>query len=61
MVCALFLNRIGVEDLLIAGKGLFLGSGRSLASAGPGGAVICYILMGTGKMFDCYQHFNPMA
>ncbi|CAP49208.1 uncharacterized protein PODANS_5_5340 [Podospora anserina S mat+] len=29
------------------GNGLFLGSGRSLASAGPGGAVLCYILMGT--------------
>ncbi|KAK3989685.1 hypothetical protein QBC44DRAFT_80531 [Cladorrhinum sp. PSN332] len=29
------------------GNGLFLGSGRSLASAGPGGAVVCYILMGT--------------
>ena len=29
--------------------GLFLGSGRSLASAGPGGAVVAYILMGTGE------------
>ncbi|KAK2748080.1 hypothetical protein FQN55_004631 [Onygenales sp. PD_40] len=29
------------------GNGLFLGSGRSLASAGPGGAVLSYILMGT--------------
>ncbi|TAQ89173.1 hypothetical protein B7494_g2498 [Chlorociboria aeruginascens] len=29
------------------GNGLFLGSGRSLAGAGPGGAVLCYILMGT--------------
>ncbi|KAK4462217.1 hypothetical protein QBC42DRAFT_176586 [Cladorrhinum samala] len=29
------------------GNGLFLGSGRSLASAGPGGAVVCYVLMGT--------------
>jgi len=27
--------------------GLFLGSGTSIASAGPGGAVVCYILMGT--------------
>jgi hypothetical protein len=27
--------------------GLFLGSGRSLASAGPGGAVLSYVLMGT--------------
>ncbi|PGH11512.1 hypothetical protein AJ80_07078 [Polytolypa hystricis UAMH7299] len=29
------------------GNGLFLGSGRSLAAAGPGGAVMCYVLMGT--------------
>lgn len=29
------------------GNGLFLGSGRSLARAGPGGAVMCYMLMGT--------------
>lgn len=29
--------------------GLFLGSGRSLASAGPGGAVVAYVLMGTGE------------
>ena len=28
-------------------SGLFLGSGRSLASAGPGGAVLSYILVGT--------------
>ncbi|KAL1953034.1 hypothetical protein VTO42DRAFT_3743 [Malbranchea cinnamomea] len=28
------------------GNGLFLGSGRSLAGAGPGGAVVAYILMG---------------
>ncbi|KAK4108134.1 amino acid transporter-like protein [Canariomyces notabilis] len=28
------------------GNGLFLGCGRSLASAGPGGAVVCYVLMG---------------
>ncbi|KAI1913774.1 hypothetical protein LOZ53_002226 [Ophidiomyces ophidiicola] len=28
------------------GNGLFLGSGRSLAGAGPGGAVIAYLLMG---------------
>ncbi|KAK3319967.1 putative amino acid transporter, partial [Cercophora scortea] len=27
--------------------GLFLGSGRSIAGAGPGGAVVCYLLMGT--------------
>ncbi|KAL2760300.1 hypothetical protein ACRALDRAFT_1067117 [Sodiomyces alcalophilus JCM 7366] len=27
--------------------GLFLGSGRSIAGAGPGGAVLCYLLMGT--------------
>ncbi|KAM7191108.1 hypothetical protein V8F20_009426 [Naviculisporaceae sp. PSN 640] len=27
--------------------GLFLGSGRSLAAAGPGGALVCYLLMGT--------------
>jgi amino acid transporter len=27
--------------------GLFLGSGRSVAGAGPGGAVVCYVLMGT--------------
>jgi len=26
--------------------GLFLGCGRSIASAGPGGAVMAYILMG---------------
>ncbi|KKZ65305.1 hypothetical protein EMCG_08821 [[Emmonsia] crescens] len=29
------------------GNGLFLGSGRSLSSAGPGGAVLGYVLMGT--------------
>ncbi|KAM3072657.1 hypothetical protein ACMFMF_006993 [Clarireedia jacksonii] len=29
------------------GNGLFLGSGRSLAGAGPGGAVMAYIIMGT--------------
>ncbi|KAL2024839.1 hypothetical protein VTK56DRAFT_5660 [Thermocarpiscus australiensis] len=29
------------------GNGLFLGCGTSLASAGPGGAVVCYVLMGT--------------
>ncbi|KAH6684577.1 proline-specific permease [Halenospora varia] len=29
------------------GNGLFLGSGRSLASVGPGGAVLSYILVGT--------------
>lgn len=29
------------------GNGLFLGSGRALASAGPGGAVLSYILVGT--------------
>jgi amino acid transporter len=27
---------------------LFLGSGASLAGAGPGGAVLAYVLMGTG-------------
>lgn len=27
--------------------GLFLGSGKSLASAGPGGAIFSYILVGT--------------
>lgn len=27
--------------------GLFLGSGRSIASAGPGGAVLCYLVVGT--------------
>jgi amino acid transporter len=29
------------------GNGLFLGSGRSIATAGPGGAVVSYVLMGT--------------
>ncbi|KAL3422348.1 amino acid permease [Phlyctema vagabunda] len=29
------------------GNGLFLGSGKALAAAGPGGAVLCYVLMGT--------------
>ncbi|EQK99740.1 proline-specific permease [Ophiocordyceps sinensis CO18] len=29
------------------GNGLFLGSGRSIASAGPGGAVLCYLVVGT--------------
>ncbi|KAF4636463.1 hypothetical protein G7Y89_g1615 [Cudoniella acicularis] len=29
------------------GNGLFLGSGKSIASAGPGGAVLSYILVGT--------------
>lgn len=33
--------------LLIWLVGLFLGSGKSLASAGPGGAVISYLLVGT--------------
>jgi amino acid transporter len=28
-------------------SGLFLGSGTSLANAGPGGAVLAYVLMGT--------------
>nr|CAD60690.1 unnamed protein product [Podospora anserina] len=59
MVCALFLNRIGVEDLLIAGIGLFLGSGRSLASAGPGGAVLCYILMGTVQNYHLFCVICP--
>jgi amino acid transporter len=27
--------------------GLFLGCGKSLAVAGPGGSVLCYVLMGT--------------
>jgi amino acid transporter len=27
--------------------GLFLGSGTSLATAGPGGAVVCYVIAGT--------------
>lgn len=27
--------------------GLFLGSGRTLAKAGPGGAIMCYVIMGT--------------
>ncbi|KAG7284094.1 hypothetical protein NEMBOFW57_010455 [Staphylotrichum longicolle] len=31
----------------VADLSLFLGSGRSLASAGPGGAVVAYVLMGT--------------
>lgn len=34
-------------DLLTELQGLFLGSGRSLAGAGPGGAVLSYILIGT--------------
>jgi yeast amino acid transporter len=29
------------------GNGLFLGSGASIASAGPGGAVMAYVIMGT--------------
>ncbi|TGO90109.1 hypothetical protein BPOR_0079g00220 [Botrytis porri] len=33
--------------LTTIGNGLFLGSGRSLAGAGPGGAVMAYIIMGT--------------
>ncbi|KAH8673457.1 proline-specific permease [Xylariales sp. PMI_506] len=31
----------------VIGNGLFLGSGRSIAAAGPGGAVLAYVLMGT--------------
>lgn len=54
MVCVLFFNRIGVEDLLIVGIGFFLGSGRLFVSVGFGGVVFCYIFMGIGKMFDCY-------
>ena len=30
-----------------SGLGLFLGSGKALAVAGPGGAVLAYVLMGT--------------
>lgn len=29
------------------GNGLFLGSGHTLAAAGPGGAILAYVLMGT--------------
>lgn len=29
------------------GNGLFLGSGKSIAGAGPGGAIVAYLLMGT--------------
>ncbi|KAL2380486.1 hypothetical protein RJZ90_004561 [Blastomyces dermatitidis] len=35
------------EEQKTSGERLFLGSGRSLASAGPGGAVLGYVLMGT--------------
>ncbi|OAX81601.1 hypothetical protein ACJ72_04055 [Emergomyces africanus] len=35
------------EERKTSGDSLFLGSGRSLASAGPGGAVLGYVLMGT--------------
>ncbi|PMD57773.1 amino acid transporter-like protein [Hyaloscypha bicolor E] len=35
------------NDYRTIGNGLFLGSGTSLAVAGPGGAVLCYIIMGT--------------
>ena len=36
-------------------SGLFLGSGASLAGAGPGGAVLAYVLMGTvmGAVISC--------
>jgi amino acid permease len=43
-------GRVDVICLLINNvTGLFLGCGKSLASAGPGGAVVAYILMGTGE------------
>lgn len=36
-------------------SGLFLGSGTSLAAAGPGGSVLAYVLMGTvmGSIISC--------
>jgi amino acid transporter len=33
--------------IILIHTGLFLGSGRTLARAGPGGAVMCYVLVGT--------------
>ncbi|KAH8890598.1 proline-specific permease [Thozetella sp. PMI_491] len=40
-------RHINVNNSRTIGNGLFLGSGKSIASAGPGGAVLCYVLMGT--------------
>ncbi|PQE07454.1 proline-specific permease protein [Rutstroemia sp. NJR-2017a BBW] len=40
-------NKITNDHHRTIGNGLFLGSGRSLASGGPGGAVMAYIIMGT--------------
>jgi amino acid transporter len=36
-----------MQPRLIVQSGLFLGSGKTIALAGPGGAVLCYVLMGT--------------
>lgn len=36
-----------LRAIFLTTQGLFLGSGRSLAGAGPGGAVLSYILIGT--------------
>jgi amino acid permease len=36
-----------LERLYNSVAGLFLGSGTSLAAAGPGGSVLAYVLMGT--------------
>lgn len=51
MVCLLHINkncnRRGRDRSTDTGKGLFLGSGRSIARAGPGGAVMAVALMGT--------------
>lgn len=48
MVSRLCLTRLIYRYLaLTLVIGLFLGSGRSLAGAGPGGAVLCYLLMAT--------------
>lgn len=48
MVCRLCQARLIYCHLaLTLVIGLFLGSGRSLAGAGPGGAVLCYLLMAT--------------
>jgi amino acid transporter len=44
------------------GNGLFLGSGKSIASAGPGGAVVAYLLIGTimSSMISCLGEMTAL-
>ncbi len=47
MVCLLRASFWKIEFDSRVSSGLFLGSGKTIALAGPGGAVLCYVLMGT--------------